>query len=134
MNLESKLRTAAVTSTAQQQKNACLSHETRGNSDPKKPGAPIQQAKVYDVNMKITGVAFTDVQVAQFITRLNTFKVFKDVNLLISDEFKDAEGGQQLRKFQRLKRRSTLMPRSTLIRTRPKPRLWKSTKETKART
>jgi hypothetical protein len=53
---------------------------------------------VYDVTMKITGVADTDVQVAQLITKLNRSPLFKDVNLLISDHFE--RSGQTLRKFQ----------------------------------
>ena len=49
------------------------------------PAAP--EAKVYDVYMKITGVAENDVQVAQYIARLNRSKLLKDVNLVISDQF-----------------------------------------------
>ncbi len=55
-------------------------------------------ARVYDVQMRITGVATTDVQVAQFITKLNRSELLKDVNLVISDEFK--QGSEALRKFQ----------------------------------
>ena len=54
---------------------------------------------MYDVNLKITGVALTDVQVAQFIAKLGGIKIFKDVNLIISEEYKDGEEGAQLRKF-----------------------------------
>jgi hypothetical protein len=97
VNLESKLRpgsapAASGSKTAFEQKKSAV--------DPKKPGATLQQAKLYDVSMKITGVAFTDVQVAQFISKLNTLPVFKDVNLIISDEYKDPDASQQLRKFQ----------------------------------
>jgi hypothetical protein len=52
----------------------------------------------YDVSMKLKGVASNDVQVAQFISRLNTSKLVKDVNLVISDTFESQ--GQTLRKFQ----------------------------------
>ena len=55
-------------------------------------------AKVYDVNIKLTGIAQTDVQVAQFIRKLNESKMLKDVNLVISDEF--LRDGDVLRKFQ----------------------------------
>ena len=48
--------------------------------------------------MRICGVAYTDVQVSQFITRLNRSKLLKDVNLVISDEYKQVD--EQLRKFQ----------------------------------
>jgi Tfp pilus assembly protein PilN len=69
--------------------------------------APIT-AKVYDVFLKIEGVAATDVQVAQFITRLNRSTLFKDVNLVVSEEYKaptqSANGKPQdadvMRKFQ----------------------------------
>lgn len=54
--------------------------------------------RLYDVTMKLTGVADTDVQVAQFISKLNRSPLFKDVNLLISDQFD--RDGQALRKFQ----------------------------------
>lgn len=54
--------------------------------------------RVYDVTMKLTGIADTDVQVAQFISKLNRSPLFKDVNLLISDQFD--RDGQKLRKFQ----------------------------------
>ncbi len=52
----------------------------------------------YDVAMKVTGVASNDVQVAQFITKLNGSRLLRDVNLVISDEFKS--GDEKLRKFQ----------------------------------
>lgn len=54
--------------------------------------------KLYDVSLKISGIAYTDVQVAQFITKLNQSKLLRDVNLVISDEYK--QGEEQLRKFQ----------------------------------
>jgi hypothetical protein len=52
----------------------------------------------FDVGIKLTGVATTDVQVAQFITRLNSSKLVRDVNLVISDSFESQ--GVTLRKFQ----------------------------------
>lgn len=54
--------------------------------------------RVYDVSMRLTGVAETDVQVALFISRLAASRLLKDVNLLISDEF--VLDNQNLRKFQ----------------------------------
>ena len=65
-------------------------------------------AKVYDVFIKIEGVASTDVQVAQFISKLNRSALFRDVNLVVSEEFKvNTQGpGQRtqdtevMRKFQ----------------------------------
>ena len=52
----------------------------------------------FDVGMRVTGIASNDVQVAQFITKLNASRLLKDVNLVISDEFKS--GDDKLRKFQ----------------------------------
>ena len=63
-----------------------------------KPAAPQVQPIMYDVTMKVTGIASNDVQVAQFITKLNASRLLKDVNLVISDEFKS--GDDKLRKFQ----------------------------------
>lgn len=63
-----------------------------------KPQAQQLQPIVLDVTMKVTGVASNDVQVAQFITKLNGSRLLKDVNLVISDEFKN--GDDMLRKFQ----------------------------------
>ena len=60
--------------------------------------AQTPQARVYDVNMKVTGIAITDVQVAQFISKLNRSPLLKDVNLVISDEYKI--GKETMRKFQ----------------------------------
>jgi Tfp pilus assembly protein PilN len=68
----------------------------RADSTSNKP--PAEQPKLYDVSLKISGIAYTDVQVAQFITKLNESKLLSDVNLVISDEFKQDD--QQLRRFQ----------------------------------
>ncbi len=54
--------------------------------------------KAYDVYLKVSGIAGTDVQVAQFITRLNASKLLQDVNLVISDTYEYQ--GQTLRRFQ----------------------------------
>jgi Tfp pilus assembly protein PilN len=60
--------------------------------------APVAKAKLYDVTIRLTGIADTDVQVAQFIAKLNQSKLVRDVNLIISDEFLVAEN--KFRKFQ----------------------------------
>ena len=52
----------------------------------------------FDVTMKLTGITDTDVQVAQYIAKLNGCPEFKDVNLLISEPYK--QGNDTLRKFQ----------------------------------
>jgi Tfp pilus assembly protein PilN len=59
---------------------------------------PVSQPRVYDVNMKINGVAETDLQVSAFITKLNTSSMFSDVNLQFTEEFKAKDS--KLRKFQ----------------------------------
>lgn len=61
------------------------------------------EPKRYDVFMKLQGIAANDVQVAGFITRLGASKLFRDVNLVISEEFKaddsQSPGVQKIRKF-----------------------------------
>lgn len=65
-----------------------------------KAAAPEQaQAKVYDVTLKITGLAPTDLQVAELIRNLNSDGLFKDVNLIVSDWDKDEHLNAQKDKF-----------------------------------
>src|SRR2546429_98211 len=45
------------------------------------------QPKMYDVFIKLTGVAENDVQVATFMNKLARSKLLRDVNLVVSDEF-----------------------------------------------
>lgn len=61
-------------------------------------GKPAPQAKLYDVTVKVTGICDNDIQVSQFIAKLNHSRLVRDVNLLISDEFMVA--GVKMRKFQ----------------------------------
>src|SRR2546428_391279 len=56
------------------------------------------EAKVFDVYMKVSGTAYNDGQVAQFIAKLSKSKLLKDVNLSVTDEF--IQGDDKLRKFQ----------------------------------
>ena len=59
------------------------------------------QPRVYDVSIKATGVAQTDAQVADFISKLNRSPLLKDVNLLYTDEYQpNQKDGPKLRKFQ----------------------------------
>jgi len=58
------------------------------------------QPRVYEVTMRLTGVAPNDVQVAQFIAKLDRSSMFDDVNLLFTDEFVAGDKEQRLRKFQ----------------------------------
>ncbi len=69
----------------------------KANEEAAKKSQELVQIQQYDVHLKITGIAATDVQVAQFISKLNTSRLLRDVNLVISDQFeKDKE---ILRKF-----------------------------------
>jgi hypothetical protein len=63
-----------------------------------KHAADVPQAKVYDVTIKVTGVADNDSQVAQFMANLNKSRLIRDVNLVISDEYVVNE--EKMRKFQ----------------------------------
>jgi Tfp pilus assembly protein PilN len=58
----------------------------------------IPAPKTYDVTVKVTGIAFNDTQVAQLIARLGRSKLFRDVNLVVTDEYGTSE--PKLRKFQ----------------------------------
>jgi Tfp pilus assembly protein PilN len=71
--------------------------DAANGSGPKSSNEPAL-AKVYDVTVKVTGVADNDSQVAQFMAALNKSKLVRDVNLLISDEFIVAD--VKMRKFQ----------------------------------
>jgi Tfp pilus assembly protein PilN len=62
--------------------------------------AAANQPKLYDVAIRLSGVAQTDVQVAQFISRLNQSSVLMDVNLIVSEEHKADKSEDPLRKFE----------------------------------
>lgn len=53
--------------------------------------------KRFDVFLKVQGMAMTDVQVAAFIAHLGQSRMFRDVNLLVSEEFE--VGKIKARKF-----------------------------------
>jgi len=61
--------------------------------------AMASQPRLYDVSMRLTGVAPNDGQVSKFITKLNTTPMFKDVNLVFTDEFVAGDKESKLRKF-----------------------------------
>ena len=83
VQLDSKLRIAAPAAKSQfETKRAAV--EAAGGGG--KPGAPAPQAKNYDVTVKVTGRADNDVQVAQFMAKLNQSEIVRDVNLVVSDE------------------------------------------------
>lgn len=60
--------------------------------------APSAEVKVYDVMMRIVGIAQTDVQVAALIRKLSQSKMLKDVNLVITDVYEKTDG-EPLRTF-----------------------------------
>jgi len=97
-NLESKPRvkagaTAAPTLTAYEIKKMQRENANKAQEAPKE-----SEAKEYDVFMKVTGTAYNDGQVSQYIARLNASKILKDVNLSVTEEF--VMGDDKLRKFQ----------------------------------
>lgn len=61
--------------------------------------APAQARPInYDVYLKLTGIADSDVQVAQFMSKLSACPLVTDVNLVITDVFK--QGDREMRRFQ----------------------------------
>jgi Tfp pilus assembly protein PilN len=70
------------------------------STDPNKKdaSAPAPEPIAYDVSLRMKGVAGNDVQVAEFIRRLSRVRIFKDVNLVISDEL--TQDDQKLRRFE----------------------------------
>jgi Tfp pilus assembly protein PilN len=61
-------------------------------------GKAAATVKQLDILVRITGVAASNLQVAQFLARLNQSKLLTDVKLVISDEY--AQGEEKLRRFQ----------------------------------
>ncbi|MGB7161153.1 MAG: PilN domain-containing protein [Tepidisphaeraceae bacterium] len=96
MVLDSKRRTAAAPPAP---KSAFEAKANSGAAAAAAAAATAQvQAVTYDVGIKVTGMAANDVQVAQFISKLNVSRLLNDVNLVVSDEFK--QGDEKLRRFQ----------------------------------
>src|SRR3954468_8835998 len=66
--------------------------EARRRAQQAIPAGPAQPEPVkYDVYLKVTGIADTDVQVAQFMSKLNASNLVTDVRLLISDVYKQGD-------------------------------------------
>jgi Tfp pilus assembly protein PilN len=72
--------------------------QKHGKTLKNKDAPPPPQPQTYDVRLKLTGVAGTDVQVAQFMGKLLQCELLQDVNLAYSQEFK--QDNQMLRKFE----------------------------------
>lgn len=102
LTLESKKKPAPSANTPP--RNTFTKRGLDGTPKPESPSGspgsapPPPEAKAPDVTIKITGIASTDVQVSQFISRLNQSKLLREVNLIISEEFKGSE--DNVRKFQ----------------------------------
>jgi Tfp pilus assembly protein PilN len=101
-SLESKAKRTAVqdpaTAGMTEYERKKLAREAAKRGTPTAPQAP--QAKIYDVYLKVSGIADTDVQVAQYLSRLSRSKLLRDVNLLVSEVYDNKEDGSKMRKFQ----------------------------------
>ena len=86
LTMDSKERASAAppAMTAFEQKRAAL--EGRTVSAPVAP-------KTYDVYIKLEGIANTDLQVGDFMKKLNNSTIFKDVNLIYTESFTDSKSG-----------------------------------------
>ena len=87
LDMESKERASAAppAMTAFEQKRMAL--------EGKSVSAPIAP-KSYDVYLKVEGVANTDVQVGDLIDKLKRSPLFRDVNLIYTEEFKLQRAGE----------------------------------------
>src|SRR5688500_4644937 len=90
--MESRPRASAVpVGTAFEQKKAAL--------EARQKGAALPEAPKLDVHLKITGIAENDVQVSEFISKLNESRFLKDVNLVVSEVYQQDKAAA-LRRFQ----------------------------------
>jgi Tfp pilus assembly protein PilN len=98
--LESKKRVTApgpMVGASTFEKKQASEAQKKAAADAVAANKQMAEMKIYDVGMKLTGIAPTDVQVAQFIRKLNGSKLLKDVNMVITDEF--IQDGEPMRKF-----------------------------------
>ena len=58
----------------------------------------------FDIKLKFTGIARDDIQVAQLISRLSHNGMFRDVNLIVSDNFSEPQPGGAKDKIENLRR------------------------------
>lgn len=58
----------------------------------------------FDIKLKITGMAHDDIQVAQLISRLSHNTLFRDVNLVVSDNFMTQQQPGEKSKAENLRR------------------------------
>ena len=95
--LDSKLRNEA---SAPRQYKTIYEQKKAEIDAAKIAGDKANEPRVYDVSMKLTGVADNDQEVAAFINALTRSSLLKDVNLVVSDEFQPSPTDGKLRKFQ----------------------------------
>jgi Tfp pilus assembly protein PilN len=92
-SLESHQRVSAPqTGTAFDQRKAALDAQRSADA------GGMADVPKEDVPLKLTGVAETDVQVAQYMSKLNACPLLKDVNLVISESVK--QNKETMRRFQ----------------------------------
>lgn len=88
-SLESRTRVTAPANPADRHKTPAPGAAPAGPPQPE----PVK----YDVYLKLTGIADTDVQVAQFMSKLNESRLVTDVRLMISDTYKQKD--REMRRF-----------------------------------
>jgi Tfp pilus assembly protein PilN len=97
LSLETKVK---VIHAAPKTQFARKKQKAKEEADPTPP-----PPKQVDVTLRVTGIADNDVQVAQFISKLNGSSLLKDVSLVISDEYRRAQNPAErsadpMRRFQ----------------------------------
>lgn len=96
LKMESKVRVKAQPVEAP--KNAYEAKKAARQAANKPAGPALPQPKLFDVSFSLSGAAQNDVQVSNFLARLSTSPLFRDANLVISDDFKIGE--EKVRRFQ----------------------------------
>jgi Tfp pilus assembly protein PilN len=93
LSLESRVRAASAVAEASR-----AAQRRAQQSQGKAAAAPAPEPVRYDVHLRLTGIADTDVQVAQFMTKLNESPLVSDVHLMISEVSKQSD--REMRRFQ----------------------------------
>jgi hypothetical protein len=91
LTLQSSKRSTApapAAMTAFEKKKAAIETSKKSSAEP----------SVFDVTIKLVGIAGTDLEIAQFIRKLSEHEYFRDVNLVVIDEL--VQDDDRLRKFQ----------------------------------
>lgn len=88
LSLESRMRASAAP--------PANANSGRPSAQPAAPPQP--QPMDFDVALKLTGVADSDVQVAEFMSKLSACNLVTGVTLLVTDQFKQTD--REMRRFQ----------------------------------